>query len=273
MAKRISIFLIGFIGLLFGWSISARDSFQDLSNDIQYQSANTQEGLKNYQLCFDISKDWWNLHEPELALDFLYAAAREAEQLLPAKVSAAKLLELAAVATKEYRDRYTAEDMIEKARAKMKFILDYYEWQIPYQEANRIEKEAERLQYLPRGKYIPRQVILPVPSGTNITKPDIVSYTVEEPVNRMRYANQPPGGFDNTKPPKSQSALGGKPELKKPKEPPAKPDKPPKPKEPPDKPKPPDKPPKPPEPPKPPDKPPKPPDKPPIPPPANDTTK
>jgi hypothetical protein len=266
MGKRLSIYIIGCMVLLFGWANCAGDAFQDLSNNIQYQSANTLEGLQNYQRCYDISRDWWKLHEPELALDFLYEAAREAEILVPAKLSATKLLELADLATREYRDRYTAEDMIQKARSRLQLILEYYEWRIPFYEANRIEKEAEKLKYLPRGKYIPRQVILPTPGTGTIFTPDYIGNNLLE----TRESNQSIPNLDfNLNPSKPRPP-------DKPPKPPLPPDKPPKPPLPPDKPPkpplPPDKPPKPPLPPDKPPKPPLPPDKPPK-PPSSDTAK
>lgn len=276
MNKSYSILLIASGILLLSCSVTQGDAFQDLSNNIQYQSANTQEGLQNYQLCYDISRKWWGFHEPELALDFLYEAAREAEQILPAKLSASKLLELAELATREYRDRYTAEEMIQKARTQIQLILDYYEWRIPNSEANRIEKEAGKLKYLPRGKYIPRQVVLPVPSNGSIFTPDYFGNnnpnTKKFPGNEIYGNNQSAPILDFNNRPQSRPPL---PEPKRPKEPPSKPNKPkppldpdgnkPKPPRPPDKPPlPPDKPPKPPRPPG---------DKPPLPPPANDTTR
>lgn len=269
--KRLILFVLSSSILIFFWCfLYAGESFQDLSNSIQYQSANTQEGLQNYQRCLDISRDWWKLHQPELALDFLYESAREAEQLVPAKLSASKLLELAEIATQEYRDRYTAEDMIAKSRTRIKLILDYYEWRVPYREANRIEKEAELLTYLPRGKYLPRQVILPTPGTGKTSTPDDLSN------NNLNFniINQLSAKIDRDPGPKpdpgSAKVKPPLPEPKRPKEPPSKPDKPP---VPPDKP---PQPPEPPKPPKPPDKPPKPPvppDKPPRPPLTTDTTK
>ncbi|MDI6782665.1 MAG: hypothetical protein QME64_01055 [bacterium] len=161
-------FVLLFIGIAQGYAVD----IQDLSNQFQYQSANTRNSLQNYQRCYDISRKWWGLHEPELALDFLYESAREAGLILPAKLSAMKLLELAELATREYRDRYTAEEMLQKSRDRMKLIFDYYEWREPYHQANRIEKEAEQLGYLPRGKYIPRPVTLPTPGSAGLLPPD-----------------------------------------------------------------------------------------------------
>lgn len=272
MNRLFLIFLSGSILIFFFCSFCAGDAIQDLSNQFQYQSANTQNSLQNYQLCYDISQKWWNLHEPELALDFLYESAREADLILPAKLSAMKLLELAELATWEYRDRYTAEEMIQKSRDRMKLIFDYYDWREPYHQANRIEKEAEQLGYLPRGKYIPRPVTLPTPSTAGLlpveylvnNNPEKPELNISEIAGKDRPNSVP--DRDNRLPPDLSKP---RPPLKQPTNLPPKPDKP----KPPLPPKPPEKPPLPPE------KPPKPPhppgDKPPRPPipPESDTTK
>ena len=276
------VILLVFITLLSGWSTCSAYEVKEAAAQFQKQSANTRNGLENYQLCYDISRRWWKLHQPELALDFLFTAAREADLILPPKLSATKLLDLAELATREYRDRYTAEEMIQHARERMRFILDYYEWRVPYQEANRIEKEAEQLQYLPRGKYIPRPVTLPVRSTAGMLQidlkdnapPEQPGWIMSEPIKPDRPLFNPPD--ESKSKPELNKPKPPSPEPKKPKEPLPKPSD--KPKEPPpvdpDK----DKPPLPPKPPRPPDKPDKPPGdrpKPPLPPepPSSDTAK
>ncbi|MCX7918904.1 MAG: hypothetical protein N3A72_04710 [bacterium] len=264
--RNIVCLLISIV-FLFSWANSARDSVQELSNRIQEQSANTQNSLLNYQLCYDISRAWWSVYEPELALDFLYAAAKEAELMNPATLSAMKLLELAKLATREYRDRSTAEEMIQRARDRMRLILDYYEWRIPYREANRIEKEAQRLQYLPRGKYIPRPVTLPVPVQRDVMPGfppgDIVPQQAQ--VDRIYPTTpRPETPLNPILPPNKPDKPQKPPQLAERPDKPDKPSLPPKPPQPPDKPEKPDKPPLPPKPPDKPEvpKPPKPPDKP-----------
>jgi len=240
MRTVLFVFLITL--LLTVLSSGAGYEVKEIAAQFQEQSANTRNSLENYQRCLVLSRRWWSLHEPELALDFLFAAAREANLILPPKLSAMKLLELAELASREYRDRSTAEEMIQQARERMRFILDYYEWRVPYREANRIEKETGQLQYLPRGKYIPHPVTLPARSTAGMLPidlndkdtPEQPGWVISEPIKPDRPLFNP---SDESKPkPELNRPKPPLPEPKKPKEPlPRPPDKP-KPPRPPDKP-------------------------------------